>query len=466
MATASASGRESPTIAARLDRLPPSGYIRRLVVLISLGGMFEFYDLFLTAYVALGLIRGGLFKATTAGLFDLSGFASFVGATFAGLFVGTIVFSGVSDRFGRRSIFVYSLLWYSVCTFIMAFQNTAILLDLWRFIASIGIGVELVNIDTYISELVPKEARGHAIALSQFVTFIAVPIVAFIATLLVPHTIAGLAGWRWVMIIGALGAIFVWLIRLGLPESPRWLEQHGRAAEAERVMAEMERRVAEETGAALPDPMVLEGEQRKETGSWLEMWRPPYLSRTIMLVIFNFVQTIGYYGFAAWVPVLLNSEGITFVRSLEYTFIIAIANPFGPLAAMQLADRFERKWQIVWAAVGIGVFGLIFAQMRAPAGIIIFGILITLSNNWLSPAFHAYQAELYPTRIRAQAVGFVYSWSRFSTIFVGFWIAALLRSHGTLGVFTLIAAAMLAVVAVIGAMGPRTNMQRLEALSQ
>jgi putative MFS transporter len=466
MATASAMGRELPTIAARLDRLPSSAYIRRLVVLISLGGMFEFYDLFLTAYVALGLIRGGLFKATTAGLFDLTGFASFVAATFAGLFIGTIVFSWVSDRFGRRSIFVYSLLWYSVCTFIMAFQNTSISLDLWRFIAGIGIGVELVNIDVYVSELVPKEARGNAIALSQFVTFITVPIVAFIATLLVPHTIAGLAGWRWVMIIGALGALFVWLIRLGLPESPRWLEHHGRAAEAERVMADMERRVAEETGAALPAPMVLEGEQRRDTGAWTEMWSGPYLPRTIMLVIFNFVQTIGYYGFAAWVPVLLASEGVTFTRSLEYTFIIAIANPFGPLIAMRFADRFERKWQIVWAAVGIGVFGLVFAQMRAPAGIIIFGILITLANNWLSPAFHAYQAELYPTRIRAQAVGFVYSWSRFSTIFVGFWIAALLRSHGTTGVFMLIAAAMLAVVLVIGAMGPRTTMQRLEALSQ
>jgi putative MFS transporter len=466
MAMASTLGGESPTIAARLDRLPPSAYIRRLVVLISLGGMFEFYDLFMTAYISLGLIRGGIFKATTAGLFDLAGFASFVAATFAGLFIGTIVFSQLSDRFGRRSIFVYSLLWYSACTFIMAFQNTPVSLDLWRFIASIGIGVELVNIDTYISELMPKEARGAAIALSQFITFIAVPIVAFIAALLVPHTIGGLPGWRWVVMIGALGAIFVWWIRLAVPESPRWLENHGHAEEADRIMTAMEQRVAGETGSPLPPPVVLEGERTGERGSWSEIWRPPYLARTIMLVVFNFVQTIGYYGFAAWVPVLLSSEGVTFVKSLEYTFIIAIANPFGPLIAMRFADRVERKWQIVWSAVGIGVFGLIFSQMRAPLGIIVLGILITLSNNWLSPAFHAYQAELYPTRIRAQAVGFVYSWSRFSTIFVGFWIAALLRAHGTAGVFTLIAAAMLVVVIVIGAMGPRTTMQRLEALSR
>jgi putative MFS transporter len=466
MATGSVPASRPMTVAARLDRLPVSGHIRRLVVLISLGGMFEFYDLFMTAYIALGLIRGRIFEATTAGLFDVHGFASFVAATFAGLFIGTIFFGWVSDRFGRRSIFVYSLVWYSVATFIMAFQQTALALDLWRFIASIGIGVELVNIDTYISELMPKEARGTAIALSQFITFIAVPIVAFIATLLVPHTIGGFAGWRGVMIIGSLGAIVVWWIRISLPESPRWLEQHGRTEEADRIMNAIEQRVEAEAGVPLSAPTLLAGEGRRETGSWTEIWRPPYFSRTIMLVIFNFVQTIGYYGFAAWVPVLLYSEGVTFVRSLEYTFVIAIANPFGPLIAMRFADRIERKWQIVWAAVGIGVFGLLFAVMRAPAGIIVTGVLITLSNNWLSPAFHAYQAELYPTRIRAQAVGFVYSWSRFSTIFVGFWIAALLKTSGTVGVFTLIAAAMLVVVIVIGLMGPKTNLRRLEAVSE
>ncbi|MGH6671379.1 MAG: MFS transporter, partial [Xanthobacteraceae bacterium] len=98
------------TVAARLDRLPASRHTRRLVTLLSLGGWFEFYDLFFTAYVALGLFKGGIFKPTTTGLFDLQGFASFVAALFTGLFIGTIAFSWLSDRFGRRSIFTFSLL--------------------------------------------------------------------------------------------------------------------------------------------------------------------------------------------------------------------------------------------------------------------------------------------------------------------------------------------------------------------
>ena len=184
-----------------------------------------------------------------------------------------------------------------------------------------------------------------------------------------------------------------------------------------------------------------------------------------MLVIFHLFQTIGYYGFMSWVPTLLISQGIETTRSLAYTFIIALAAPVGPLVGILFADRFERKWQIAWAAAGIGVFGLLFAQQTTAVGVIALGLLITLCNNWMSFSFHAYQAELYPTRIRAMAVGFVYSWSRFSAIFSGFIIAALLARYGTTGVFTFIAGAMAIVFIVIGGFGPPVTHRRLEAIA-
>jgi MFS transporter, putative metabolite:H+ symporter len=453
------------TVAARLDRLPPSRYVRKLVTLISFGGWFEFYDLFFTAYVAIGLFKSGLFKPTTQGLFDFQGFASFVAALFTGLFIGTLCFSWVSDRFGRRSIFTFSLLWYSLGSLVMAFQTTPVSIDLWRMIASIGIGVELVNIDTYVSEIVPKEQRGPAFAYNQFVMFTVVPVVAFLAWVLVPTTILGLDGWRWVVIIGSVGAVPVWWIRLGLPESPRWLAQHGSPAEADRIVATMERKIQAETGAPLPAPQLISGENAAKAGAWREIWAPAYRGRTIMLVIYNLFQTIGYYGFASWVPTFLIAQGIEVTRSLAYTFIIAIAAPVGPLVGVWFADKFERKWQIAWAAIAIAVFGLLFSRQSSALGVIVFGLLITLANNWLSFSFHAYQAELYPTRIRAQAVGFVYSWSRFSTIFSGFIIAFFLGRYGTTGVFGFIAIAMVVVFVVIAGFGPPTTRRRLEAIA-
>jgi len=454
------------TVASRLDRLPPSRHTRRLVTLISLGGWFEFYDLFFTAYVALGLFKAGIFKPTTHGLFDLQGFASFVAALFAGLFVGTLAFSWLSDRFGRRSIFTFSLLWYSIGALVMAFQDTPQSIDLWRFIASIGLGVELVNVDTYVSELVPKEQRGPAFAYNQFVMFTAVPVVALLAWQLVPQTILGLDGWRWVVIIGSVGALVIWWIRRSLPESPRWLEQHGHIGEAESIVADLERRIRADTGKELPPPETIAGETERKSGIWAEMWSETYRGRTIMLVIYNLFQTVGYYGFSSWVPALLISQGVEVTKSLAYTFIIALAAPIGPLVGVVFADRFERKWQIAWAAAGIAMFGLLFAQQTTAFGVIACGLLITLCNNWMSFSFHAYQAELYPTRIRARAIGFVYSWSRFSAIFSGFIIAFFLGRYGTLGVFGFIAGAMAVVFIVIGGFGPAVTKRRLEAIAR
>src|SRR6202008_3969670 len=338
------------TIAARLDRLPPSRHTRRLVTPLLLRGLFEFYHLFFPAYVAIGLFKAGIFTPTTQGLFDLKGFASFVAALFLGLFIGTLAFSWLSDRFGRRSIFTFALLWSSIGAFVMAFQNTSETVNLWRLIASIGLGVELVNVDAYVSELVPKEQRGPAFAYNQFVMFTAVPVVAFLAWQLVPQTILGLDGWRWVVIIGSIGAAVIWWIRRNLPESPRWLEQHGRAAEAEAIVADLERRIRAD-GVELAPPEIVAGEAERKAGAWTEMWNATYRGRTIMLVVYNLFQTIGYYGFSSWVPTLLISQHIEVTKSLAYTFIIAIAAPIGALVGVVFADRCERNGLIAGAAV-------------------------------------------------------------------------------------------------------------------
>ncbi|MGU7775776.1 MFS transporter [Burkholderia sp. MR1-5-21] len=455
---------DAGSISARLDRLPPTRSVWKLVVLLSLGFFFELYDLLYSGYVAPGLVKSGVLTATTHGLFGTTGVASFIAALFAGLFIGTIACGFLADRFGRRAIFTWSLLWYTAANVVMAFQDTAAGLNFWRFIVGLGLGVEMVTIGTYISELVPKQIRGRAFACEQAVGFVAVPVVAFLAYLLVPHAPLGLDGWRWVVLIGAHGAIFVWWIRRALPESPRWLAQQGRLDEADRVMCALEAKVEAEYGRPLPPPAPAEPVPAR--GSFRDMWVPPYRNRTIMMTIFNVFQTVGFYGFANWVPTLLIKQGITVTTSLMYSSVIALAAPVGPLIGLLIADRFERKSVIVAMAGTAIVCGLLFSQTSVAAMLIVLGIGLTLANNIMSYSFHAYQAELFPTAIRARAVGFVYSWSRFSAIFTSFVIAAVLKGFGTVGVFVFIAAAMAVVMAAIGLMGPRTKGIALEAISK
>ena len=127
--------------------------------------------------------------------------------------------------------------------------------------------------------------------------------------------------------------------------------------------------------------------QDEGAGSFAEIWQPPYDRRAIILSVFNFFQTFGYYGFAAWVPTLLIAKGITITTSLLYSFVIAIANPVGPLIGTLIADKMERKWQVCGGAVGIGVFGMLFANATDGAMLIVLGVLVTLCNNWMSYSF-------------------------------------------------------------------------------
>jgi putative MFS transporter len=453
---------DSGTIAARLERLPATRGFWRRINLLALGGFFEFYDLFMAAYIQPGLVKAHILTTTTAGLFGFGGFAGFVAFFFLGLFVGTALFGFVADRLGRRIIFTGSLLWYAAASLVMAFQTDALHLDIWRFICGIGIGVELVTIDTYIAELAPPSVRGRAFAYANIIQFLAIPVAALLGWWLVPRTFFGLDGWRFVVMAGSVGALLAWFVRARLPESPRWLAGHGRGQDADAIVEawEVEARLE---GAELAPPKQQPAEQAK--GSFWEIWRTPYLSRTLMLIAFNLFQAAGYYGFSSWVPALLISSGIAVTKSLAYTFVIAIAAPVGPALGLLFTDKVERKWIVAGAALAIAASGLLFTQAHAMVGVIFCGVALTLANNILSFAYHGYQPELFPTRVRAQAVGFVYSFSRISTMFSAFIIAAILRSFGAAGVFVFIAGCMIVVALVIGLFGPRTKDLPLEQIS-
>jgi MFS transporter, putative metabolite:H+ symporter len=449
------------SIAARIERLPLGNFHRRFVALVSLGIFFDLYDIFIVAYIGVALQQSGFLS--------LPQFTWFVAAGFLGMFVGTILFGMGSDRMGRRSAFVTLLLIYSFFTIACAFAPSASWLIALRFLAGLGIGAEIVVIDAYVTEIVPSHARGRYVAITQVVGFSAVPVAAVLSRLLLPTHFL-LAGWRWVMIIGGSGALLTWWFRRNLPESPRWLESRGRRAEAEAVVAALEAESfstasTPRSAALAPAPTPREpAAAAPQHPSFSELWRQPYFSRTAMLVVFQALQTVGFYGFANWAPTFLLKRGISLLHSLEYTMLIALVSPVGPLLGAITSDRLERKWTIVVLSLLVAVFGLGFGNATAPAAVVLFGALVTLCNYWFSAAFHAYQSELFPTRIRATGVGFTYSWSRLSAALSSLLIGAVLP-YGVPAVFVLLASAMSAVALIIGAFGPRTNRVPLEELA-
>jgi putative MFS transporter len=448
-------------ISRRLESLPASAYTWRLVILLSLGGCFEMYDLFFTGYIAPGLIKSGLLTATTKTFFGLDGIGAFVAATFAGLFVGTFFLGFLADKFGRRAIFTSALLFYSVASVAMACQTNSGGLLLWRFIAGIGIGVEIITIDAYITELVPSRIRGRAFAINQSVMFVAIPIVAALAWWLVPLSPWGIEGWRWVVLIGAAASMVIWVLRLLVPESPLWLARHGRTDEAYKILAMLEA----SAGVATSHPKAavdMASVRAAPKPGLAELFKPPYLSLVLLFMVFNFCQSFGFYGFANWVPTLLVEKGITVTKSLQYSFIVAFAYPIAPLLAATFADRLERKWIICGACTAIIAFGIAFSQLTAPALLILCGVLLTAANVTMSYAYHAYQTEVFPTAVRARAAGLVYSMSRISATFSGFIVAYVLREAGVTGVFSLITTAMVIVIVVMAAFGPNVRGKPLD----
>ena len=240
----------SPSPAARLDRLPVTGWHRRLLVVTGLGVFFDLYEIFL----------GGVLGAVLTETWSLSGTqkSTLIAAAFAGMFVGANVLSVAADRLGRRRMFLVNLAVYSLFSLLAAFSPNLDVLLVLRFLAGLGLGGELILVDTYLAEFLPRGVRGRYISWAYTVGFLGVPIAALLgARLVASRELLGMDGWRWLLVFGGLGALVVWAARSRLPESPRWLTARGRQDEASALVDGIEARVRAESGRPLPP--VLDG---------------------------------------------------------------------------------------------------------------------------------------------------------------------------------------------------------------
>jgi putative MFS transporter len=433
---------------ARLDRLPMGGFHRRLLRLIALGMFFDTFDNAMMAGVLASLVAGG---TSTMALN-----ARYISVSFFGLTIGAALAGLMGDRWGRRFAYQFNLLLFGFMCLVSAFAPSMPWLIVMRGIMGIGLGAEYVAGYSMITEFIPPAQRGRSIALVNVVSSSGGFVVSQVGLFVIP-----VFGWRAMFVIGGAGALWAWWLRKSLPESPRWLEAAGRAADAERVLASIER----EVGGALP-PVVAAPPPAVGRVPITVLFRAPLLPRTLLAVAINVTVLVCSYSFTAWIPTFFVREGFSVTRSLAFNAVMSAGAIFGPLLGYFLADRIGRRKGIVVVAIGGGVIGALYPFMTTPATIMTVGfLLVGVMNLMITLGLACYAPELFPTACRFRGSGFAQMMGRAGLIATPYVVVMLYDSYGIAGVVLVLSGMYLTLGAIIAAFGFETNQRSLETLA-
>ena len=439
------------TIGARLERLPMTCVHKTVFLALSFAYFFELGDLNTFAYAAPAIIKEWGINVDTVALITSS--------SFGGMFLGAVFGGIIADKIGRKRGLIYSLVLYAGFSLINALAWDVMSLAVTRFMTGIGLSAMTVIANTYISEFFPSAKRGRFMGLVMTIGLVGIPATAWVSRAVVP---LGPWGWRLIFIWGGLGILALFYARR-IPESPRWLFTHHHTLEAEAELAELER-IAAAGGTPLPPLDVIPDEHRPAPAGYGGLLQERYFFRTVLLSVVSIVGTVGFYGFMSWVPTLLYQHGVTVVRSLTYTSVMALCNPIGALLAADFVERFERKWFNVGMSVYNCVVGILFGLSNDPVMIMVLGSMMVIGLQAGTVSSYTYASELYPTELRSRGNGFTYGIGRVSNVAGPFIIAAVFSGLGYTAVFTFIAGCYIA-RAIAYLLGPSTTGRPLEVVS-
>ncbi len=294
---------------ARLDRLPIARFHYGLIGLIAAGMFLDAFEIYLQGAVLAALV------ATHWSTPAMN--ANFISSTFAGMVVGAWLAGITGDRFGRRFAYQVNLLVFGLASLAGALAPSMSWLIAARFLMGLGLGAEIVVGYVTISEFVPPRSRGRWGTALATITNSALFVSALVARVVIPNF-----GWRWMFVITGVGALIVWFLRRSMPESPRWLEAKGRHAEAEAVLAAIEREVS--PNRALPPPVVTVAPVLVRP-SVMALFAPGIAMRTLIGSIVLIALNTAVYGFIAFMPTFMVRQGMTIVSSLNYTTLMMLA---------------------------------------------------------------------------------------------------------------------------------------------
>ncbi|MFC7849974.1 MFS transporter [Arthrobacter sp. NPDC057388] len=402
-----------------VDEAPIRGFHRKLIVACSGGPLLDGYLLAIVGIALPGITKDMHLPASTEAMI---GVASLIGMFFGGLICGPL-----TDRIGRKPMYTLDLLVLIIASVLSIFATEAWHLILLRFIIGAAIAADYPIATALLSEWLPTKRRARMFSAVIIIWYIGASLAYLVGYLI--NEVMGEDGWRWMLATAAVLATIVFLLRVGTPESPRWLVGAGRVEEACRVIeATLDTKV---TAAELAGSMPLADEGR---GRIADLFRGIYLRRMVFIVVFFTCAIVPLFALLTFGPQLLGSLGMESGNEANLgTAIINLVFAIGCLPAMRMLDSIGRRKTIIWS-FGLMVLPLLAlgAWTNAPGPIIVgFFCLYALFSGGPSILEWAYPNELFPTRIRAAAVGMAVALTRFGAAVGTFLVPLSLSTLGT-----------------------------------
>ena len=440
-------------IVARIERLPTSWWQVKARIIVGTATFFDAFDALAIASVL--PVVAPLWKLTQ----PQTGFL--ISAGFLGQLVGALLFGWLAEHHGRMTAMIWSIALFSMMSLVCAFAFDYWSLLVLRAIQGIGLGGEVPVAAVFISELAKAKGRGRFVLLYELVFPIGLVAASLVGLWVVPRL-----GWQYMFAIGALPGLLALLLRRLLPESPRWLAVRGRHSEAEAAMAYIESETLKATGEPLP-PVKPVVSTLEKPASLADLFGPLYLRRTLVVWVMWFCAYCVNYGLAIWLPTVYRTVfKLPLEQSLKYGLITQAVGLLGTLICALVIDHVGRRLWFAWSFAAAAVALAALAVYQAPTAEQVLTCM-TIAYFFISSVnigVYLYTPELYPTRVRALAVGTATAWLRFASI-IGPTVVGTMIASGLPAVFLTFAAVAGIAAAITGLFAVETKGHVLEEAS-
>ena len=442
-------------ILERLEALPVGSFQYKLLMVTGLGWLFDSMDTGLIAFVLPVLTKDWGLSPAQAGWIGSIGLI--------GMALGAVLAGTVADRIGRKKVFTITVLLYSISTGLCALAWSYESLLVFRFLVGFGLGGELPVAATLMSEYAPSHLRGRFIVLLESFWGVGWLVAACIAYLLIPRF-----GWQIAFVIGTIPALYVFLIRLHMPESVRYLISHGRIDEAKDIILELERKLHVESRPFDSKLSPAELEQPKAAAtSFATLWTKPFRTRTVMLWLAWFGIVFSYYGIFMWLPSIVFAQGFAVVKTFEYVLIMTLAQLPGYYAAAWLVDVIGRKYTLSLFLLMSGICSFFFGNAASASSLLAWGAAMSFFNLGAWGVIYTYTPEQYPTTIRALGSGWAAGFGRIGGMIAPMLVGLMLaNAFGMSTIFLMFASVFVIISAVVLTLGKESKQKTLEELEE